>query len=305
LTNTSTLYNYGGTLSMPPISKEDATRWHADMMKRVRVEGFFTERVMVTPAMAKLLLEHNQNNRSVKRAQLRALRRDIETNRWSFNSETVKVDDQGKLIDGQHRMHAIVEADRPADILIAWGLQNQSRMTVDMNTPRTVGDFIDMRNGASSSSDAAAACAGRLMAWETHNTLRWPLRERPSKQEILNYYADHQQEIDKALDVIKTPTLRFLGGGGLRSFMFAACARQNRPKAEEFFELLTGTVGLDRMHGKHPVVVARNKFLLSSTLGEKAQDRVEVIFRAWNYFIDGTEVSYLKVVNEWPKLKGQ
>src|SRR5690606_18212014 len=73
-----------------------------DRIKRIETTGPFAELVSITPALATLLISHNENNRTIKRAKLAGMVTDIKRGAWDVNGEPLIVSDTGELNDGQH-----------------------------------------------------------------------------------------------------------------------------------------------------------------------------------------------------------
>ncbi len=66
---------------------------------------FYTKEV--TPFMAAKLLENNQVNRKRSEGHIKFLAKQMSAGNFKLTGETVKISTDGKLLDGQHRLHAI------------------------------------------------------------------------------------------------------------------------------------------------------------------------------------------------------
>ena len=77
------------------------------------------ERWSVTPALALEWLEKMGANRSVAQRYVEAFARDMRAGEWTLNGETIKFDVQGRLVDGQHRLWAVVQADVTVEMDVA------------------------------------------------------------------------------------------------------------------------------------------------------------------------------------------
>jgi len=69
----------------------------------------------ITPEMAEKLLENNSHNRKLNIRRLNKFKRDIINGMWLYNGESIIVSKTGKLIDGQHRLVAVVETGIPIE----------------------------------------------------------------------------------------------------------------------------------------------------------------------------------------------
>lgn len=76
----------------------------------------------ITPESAQRLLRENSHNRPLNTKRVRRLATIIKEGRWRLNGDTVKVDKKSRLLDGQHRLHAVIQSDRPIQTLLVTGL---------------------------------------------------------------------------------------------------------------------------------------------------------------------------------------
>jgi hypothetical protein len=118
-------------LSAPP--RTDPTRCEYD--------GFLIEFVLVTPAIAERWLATNDHNRSLNRDQVTRLAQDMLDGHWMFDSTTIKFGDDGRLLDGQHRLNAIVKSEIPQLMLVARGIVPRTQDVMDTGRKRTAGDM--------------------------------------------------------------------------------------------------------------------------------------------------------------------
>ncbi|WP_030795548.1 hypothetical protein [Streptomyces sp. NRRL S-920] len=83
------------------------------------------------PQLASRVLRRNTKNRNVRAATVEDYVRDIQANTWPLNGEAIKVDVQGNVLDGQHRLHAVVKANEPVTTFIVGGLPPETQATMD------------------------------------------------------------------------------------------------------------------------------------------------------------------------------
>jgi hypothetical protein len=74
--------------------------------------------VRVTPELAQQWLEANQDNRPIRATHMRTLAREMTEQRWRVTHQGIAFSDHGRLIDGQHRLQAIVASDVPAMLMV-------------------------------------------------------------------------------------------------------------------------------------------------------------------------------------------
>lgn len=103
------------------------------------VTGYVVE---VTPAMARQWLQANTQNRKVRRNHVELLTRDIAEDRWRITHQGIAFSDKGRLIDGQHRLTAIIRADKPAFLTVFIGLSDEMFGALDRGQRRSVADEL-------------------------------------------------------------------------------------------------------------------------------------------------------------------
>ena len=72
----------------------------------------------ITPEYAKELLDYNKKNRSLSKATVDRYAEDMRKDNWQQNGEAIKIDWDGNLIDGQHRLAACVKSGVSFDKLL-------------------------------------------------------------------------------------------------------------------------------------------------------------------------------------------
>jgi hypothetical protein len=101
--------------------------------------GIRTEVVTVSPAIAEAWLKKNHpSNRAISRARVECIVSDILSGAWRLTHQGIAFDGEGWLIDGQHRLTAIVEAEVSVPILVAWNDGASFHDPIDRASPRTI-----------------------------------------------------------------------------------------------------------------------------------------------------------------------
>ena len=104
----------------------------------------------ITPVQAAEYLKRNTKNRKVKPNTVEAYTTDIRNNAWLLTHQGIAFDATGRLIDGQHRLIAIVNAKRPVNMLITTGWpvggKNKTMDAVDRGCQRTIADQLGLQH---------------------------------------------------------------------------------------------------------------------------------------------------------------
>jgi len=102
--------------------------------------------VTITPEMAEKMLLKNTSNRKPSAKVVNKYAKDIALGNWVLNGESIKLTKGGVLIDGQHRLLAIIKAGTSIQSYLVDDLENakieQIFSTVDQGKIRSIGDIF-------------------------------------------------------------------------------------------------------------------------------------------------------------------
>lgn len=97
----------------------------------------------VTPEMAKGWLEENlENNRKVKQSVVDKYSRDMRSGNWRLTHEAIAFNTKGKLIDGQHRLWAVMLSGIAVQMLVANGVPDDAFDHIDQGLSRSALDIF-------------------------------------------------------------------------------------------------------------------------------------------------------------------
>lgn len=107
---------------------------------------------LITPDIARTYLGLNfATNRNVVKAILRRYVDDMKAGLWRFEaSDPIRFDINGQLIDGQHRLHAVIKSGVPNYFLVVRGVPTDVVHTLDTGKSRSPGDALKIRGYANS-----------------------------------------------------------------------------------------------------------------------------------------------------------
>lgn len=103
------------------------------------------ERLQVTPDMAIQWLEkHNTNNRKVSDKHVQRLARDMVEGKWVLTHNGIAFGPDGTLLDGQHRLWAIIESGRTVEMYVWRDMDPQAMMAIDSGKGRSLTDILNI-----------------------------------------------------------------------------------------------------------------------------------------------------------------
>jgi len=98
---------------------------------------------LITPEIAKELLNSNQANRRPKLPVVLRYASDMAAGKWRINTaEPIKISKNGLLMDGQHRLLAVIKSGMSIYFLIASGLEESVFDVLDTGTSRNGSDVF-------------------------------------------------------------------------------------------------------------------------------------------------------------------
>lgn len=96
----------------------------------------------ITPYTARKYLELNTGNRPLRQSHIRSLANDMRNGAWQITHQGIAFDTAGLLIDGQHRLHAIVEAGIAVEMCVTRNCSASSFSILDRGANRSPSDIL-------------------------------------------------------------------------------------------------------------------------------------------------------------------
>lgn len=233
--------------------------------------------VDLTPSLAKTMLDANFDNRSVRRAKLAQYSADMATGKWTLNGEPIIVSKDGKLNDGQHRCLAVIDANATIPVVIMFGIDRETRLTVDQGAARGAGDFLGM-DGVQNAS-MIAAITRMVISYELNDGKGFAASNQVTSAMVRERVAnDHYLAEAATFGATNHVYSRKFATGSVMGFAFYILAQVHHDDAKLFMQRVCRGDGLKMRDPAHTV---REKLMA----GGKSRDRkVAMIFKGWNFF---------------------
>jgi hypothetical protein len=148
------------TIDMDVTIETCGTRAQADEMLE-KYTGVSVAIVHVTRELAQAWLELNPKNRKLDKRNVSHLRDAIAQGEWYMNGEAIIFSDTGWLLNGQHRLWAVILCGIGVDVLVVRGVNVESFRTLDSGRARRAGEVLAM-DGEKNSNKIAAAVQAAL-----------------------------------------------------------------------------------------------------------------------------------------------
>ncbi len=249
----------------------------------------------VDPDMARTFLDENDANRAIRTRVVNAYARDMAHGDWMITGETIKFSKTGELLDGQHRLYAIMESGTAQRLLVIRGLDPSTKGVIDTGAPRTAGDALKLVGLGGSSAFAVAAAARLLVLWQTDRlrTMSAGLRheDRATHGEIIQMVRDNPDVLDAVADAYRDyertgiPT----GPGGMARMVLHQI---DAADAAVFFDALSG-YKTDGSNDPRAVLLYTIRQMRALGQMRKPGEAIGLIFTAWNAWRDGQKITTL------------
>jgi hypothetical protein len=150
--------------------------------------------IIITPEQAKKWLEKNNGggigNRKISQRQLNFLTESILRGQWFLNGETIKIGKDGSVIDGQHRLMAIVKANRAIESLVVFDCDSEAYNTIDKGRARTSGETFRNLSIVNWDKAASATCVLKMLKTNVRSAVAL------SSDERVAIYRQHDTQFD-------------------------------------------------------------------------------------------------------------
>lgn len=127
----------------------------------------------VSPAMAKAWMDKRAPNRHVRAFAVSTLLTYMSRKQFLDTGDPIKFNVKGDLIDGQHRLSALIEYGQPIEMWIAEGVESEAMPILDIGSPRKPNDTLDIygkiKNRGWKNSAARASTLRMLASYERSN----------------------------------------------------------------------------------------------------------------------------------------
>ena len=246
----------------------------------------------ITPERATELLGHNTANRPANQRHVEMLAKEMQEGRFVATGQTIQVADTSRLLDGQHRLLALIKANFTCTFVMVSDLPESIFPAIDRGRRRTPGDVLGIVGY--SNARARAALIASLMNHENKRhgvaiaqgggEVSWP------PELIIQYAATH--DLERAL----SDSNRYSAAGPFLSrnswgFLSEVLHRIDADAAPDFLQELATGAGLQE---GDVVLFVRTRIINAALHASQSMSmsvRIQYIYKAWNRVRDGQRTS--------------
>lgn len=242
----------------------------------------------VGPTEAAAMLEGNIQNRNLKQRVITAYARDMMTGRWSDQGDPIRLNGDGTLLDGQHRLHAIIESKVTLELIVVRGVSKKSILTMDTGARRTFSDVLKL-NGYINCTQLAAT-SRFLMLYEQGFDIRY---KQPFTNSEMIEWIESNSNITSHVHKVMGQSGPIIGRvrTPLAAIRFLAADKSD---ADAFADNLRTGADLTEGSALHTLRRTLENAMLSKQMTVVPVATQAMVVKAWNAYLRGDSVQVLR-----------
>lgn len=249
--------------------------------------------------MAKAMLEANTKNRRVKAPVVARYAKEMTEGRWKEDTgELIKISKSGVVLDGQHRLLAVVRSNRPIPFHVARSVDDNVFSVLDSGSIRNSSDAFYISGIKHSNIIPSIIQNFELLKYGL--PIAQQVNQRKTTSELLAIYEEAPDKWESialaamrlydAFSKIVAPSM--IGG------CYALFNSLNEGKALGFMEQVCSGSGIE-----NEVISMLRKKLIEDKISPRKMPtsmKFALIIKTWNFYVSGTSPKLLKfdTVNE-------
>lgn len=229
----------------------------------------------ITPEMAERWLVANTHNRSPREAAVKYLVTEMQNGRWRVTGDTIKIGKSGRLLDGQHRLIAVVRSGVTIRSCVAYDTPDDCFSVIDRGVRRSQSDALKVAGYTNT------IVLATVLAWIERYHLGKHMDSayrNPSPERSLELALMYPDADDCIREYTSSKGNRWVGAQSAAAhYLFR---KVDKAEADKFFrDFYTG----ENLSAGDPVLVARDTISRSTTSGApNAMRTFAAIIQAWN-----------------------
>ena len=250
---------------------------------------------VITPKVAEQMLQNNNNNRPVNEDNLAFIMKAMKDSNFQLTGEAIKFSSGGTLLDGQHRLMAIVKSKVPCKMLVVRGLEEGVFKFLDTGRKRTAADVLHI-NGVSYSTNTAALI-NFVLLYKSGNARNFSSKNKRGGKQISNFdiaefYEKNKESIDYSLQLAVKSKCKLMSKSQLAGWHYILKGLSFH-EADEFCSKFAEGANLAKTS---PIFAIREKLMQDriNKLKMPIQMKYALFIKAWNAFRKGKSVSQLR-----------
>ncbi|MDT4923375.1 MAG: hypothetical protein QOG01_1088 [Pseudonocardiales bacterium] len=253
----------------------------------------------VTPVKAAEMLSANTSNRPLSRSTVRAFAEAMGRGDWLVTHQGIAFDTRGVLVDGQHRLAAIVEADVPVEMTVFTDVEPDTFDVLDTGKKRNAADVLAIEGEKSST--LLAAMVRTIWQYENRPEATWSGGAAAvTNHQIVQSLAAHPKIRDFVAvgERIASETGMIKSAAGAAAYLVEQANKTKKAQLAEWHEGVIDGAGLGKTDPR--LVFRRTMFAMARKQAGVVQRRrdnrehVALYLKAFNAWATGEKITQLR-----------
>ncbi|HYX22226.1 MAG TPA: hypothetical protein VFA98_15390 [Thermoanaerobaculia bacterium] len=229
----------------------------------------------IDPREANDLLEkHNDHNRKLRESYVNQLAEEMRHGRWQETHQAIGINCDGSLIDGQHRLAAIVASGKSQRFLVVSGVPKEAIRVIDSHSHRRTRDALALVHGIQTT-DRSVSCA---LFIDSRGQLA---RRLPAER--IEIFLRHKRIIERTEKIFDT-NLPGICRANVMAVVARALSKHSAQEIEPFCRLLV--TGESRRR-RDAIVIKLRDFLMTKVAGQGGRGTAHVSsYKRTEYALD-------------------
>lgn len=262
--------------------------------------GFSSKVMEITPAMAVDMLKKNNKNRPISNTYVKKFAKDMREGKWMVNGEAIVFSQDGTLLDGQHRLQAIVESGSAVTMCVVNGISEDAYKTIDIGRKRTAADAIaTFDEKFLKDRGVIAAAISTLYQFEGGIYNEDARSKHLSHEDVISFAEKNFKHLSRSLEHVRPL-------GWARKIVPFSCLvaihylfnKVDPFETETFFHKLNSGEG---MHKDDPVNLLRNRLMEIRSAGGvfRTREVIPYLLKTWELIREGKTVTRLRIDSDY------
>jgi hypothetical protein len=239
------------------------------------------EVMKITPTDATNWLKCNKINRPLRKRHIEFLSDEIKNGNWQLNGQPIVIADNEQILDGQHRLFAIIEAGIPIESMVVYGITPEAFKTIDTGAVRTGADalclyFHDSPAYIIKAAATAVQWCHRFDLGVMHGKIKL------SNTDVIDYVEKHKSLLQCAETLASFPAESRPLSLGCGTALYEMFSRRHQEQAERFMR---------RLYSGEELIRSDVEYILRSAFIRDAEKmaryslaiRMRMVIKGWNW----------------------
>lgn len=259
----------------------------------------------ISPNTALMYLKNAGKNRKLSEKKVQDYAKQMTDGEWVLNGEPIIFGKSGNLIDGQHRLRAVIYANTTVRMLVVRGVNDEYFDSIDSGKSRSLQDVFSCKDIANSQLISSIVKKFYILCSNPKACFfRDYSKATTSRKKMLEIYHRHAQTFDFAAgfanNMYKKKRIASPANIGAIYAYLMLVKEHEQEKIEEFFLFLFSNKEDATIPAYSASLEVRNRIISSALSGKKFEPKTlqNMFAIAWNSFVEGKEVKKLRFSNE-------